>query len=317
MDNLSNASGNSEPSNTSLGLDAAGDIFNNMLSGESAEEEKKPLEAEESEEQEAEVEAEEETELTGDEITVEVDGKKVTLTPAQVAEAYKNGLRQDDYTRKTMDIAEQRKVNDAENSKASQEREELAGKLNAYNAQLEGALREQDNINWNELLDADPVEYLKQQHLYQQRQAALGNVRQDQAQLAQIHQQEQQANYKTYLDAQHLALLDKLPAWKDEAKRTTESGAIKTFLKSEGFNDQDISQVSDHRHVLLIRDAMKFRELLKSAPDAAKRVQTAPARAERSGTSEKTNTDGRTSAMKKFSKSGSVEDAGAIFASLL
>lgn len=316
MDNLSNASGNSEPSNTSLGLDAAGDIFNNMLSGEVAEEEKKPLEAETESEIEEELQ-EEEPELEGDEITVEVDGKKVTLTPKQVAEAYKNGLRQDDYTRKTMDVAEQRKANEVESYKASQEREELAGKLNAYNAQLEGALREQDNINWSELLDSDPVQYLKERQLYEQRQAALNNVRQDQSQLAEIHQQEQKANYKSYLDAQHLALLDKLPAWKDEAKRTSESGAIKTFLKSEGFNDQDISGVSDHRHVLLIRDAMKFRELLKSAPDAAKRVQTAPARAERSGTSDKPNLDGRTQAMKKFSKSGSVEDAGAIFASLL
>lgn len=306
-----------EPSSGALELGEAGDIFNNMFGGEeTAEEEKKPLEAEAEKEVEAEVEAEE-PELQGDEITVEVDGKKVTLTPAQVAEAYKNGLRQEDYTRKTMDVAEQRKAAEAETTKASQEREVLAGKLNAYTSQLESDLRAQDNINWNELLDADPVEYLKQQHLYQQRQAALSNAKQDQAQLFQLHKQEQEAAYKSYLDEQQQALLAKLPSWKDETKAATERGQLKTFLKSEGFSDQDISQVVDHRHVLLIRDAMKFRELLKSAPDATKRVQAAPVKAERSGTADKATLDGRTVAMKRFSKSGSVEDAGAIFASLL
>lgn len=301
-----------EPSSGALELGEAGDIFNNILNSESTiEEEKETPVTEESEPAEEVEEAEAEAETSeSDQITVEVDGKKVTLTAAQIAEAYKSGLRQDDYTKKTTAVAEERKA-------ASAEREQLAGKLNAYAAQLEGALSQQSNINWDELLEADPVQYLKESHLLQERQAALGKARQDQAQLAQIYEQEQQSDYNEYLTAQNQALLDKLPAWKDSKIATAEKGKIKDFLKSDGFSEQDISQVTDYRHVMLIQDAMKFRQLLKEAPTATKRVQNAPVRAERSGTTDKSLPDGRTVAMKRFSKSGSVEDAGAIFASLL
>ena len=51
-------------------------------------------------------------------ITVEIDGKPVTLTKEQISEAYKSGLRQADYTRKTMEVAETRKAAQAEAEKA-------------------------------------------------------------------------------------------------------------------------------------------------------------------------------------------------------
>src|SRR5437763_12919210 len=58
--------------------------------------------------------------------TVKVDGKDVELTEAEIADAYKNGLRQADYTRKTMEAADQRKAAEAEASKAREERTKYA-----------------------------------------------------------------------------------------------------------------------------------------------------------------------------------------------
>jgi hypothetical protein len=251
-------------------------------------------------------------------ITVEVDGKQVTLTKAQVADAYKNGLRQSDYTQKTMAVAEARKAAEAETSKAQQERMAYAQNLTKMAAQLEGALQQQAQIDWNALLESDPVEFLKQQHLSNQRQAALQKNQQEQQTLAQQFQAEQAKAHQDNLSTQQQELLAKLPEWKDEAKAKSERDALKTYLKTQGYDDGAINGISDHKAVILSRKAMLYDQMMSKAQAAAKRVSALPTKVERPGVaSDRSAPDGRTAAMQRLHKSGSVEDAAAVFASLL
>lgn len=309
----------SEQDNSGVSLepnDAAVEAFSKILNPV---EETTEEESEEAVETEAETETEsddEENEQESKAVTIEVDGKTVELTPEQIAEVYKNGLRQADYSRKTMEVAEQRKAAEAEIAKASQERAEYQNKIHAYAIQLEGALNEQSQINWQELIDNDPVEYLKQQHLYNQRQAALIQAQNEQGRLSQIHEQERMQRYSEYLEAQKQSLIENLPAWKDEKKAAAEKSEMREFLLSQGFTNEDIAGVADHRHVLLIRDAMQFRKLLKDAPAAAKKVSQAPTRTERPGVSTLGNDKSR-DAVKAFKKSGKESDAIAAFATLI
>lgn len=299
-----------EPNTGALDIEGATNIFANILEPK---EESEAVEPTTVESEEAEAPADEEGT-----ITVEIDGKRVTLTPAQVAESYKNGLRQSDYSKKTMEVAETRREAESVKAQAAQERNAYAEKLNQYTAQLQGALQESSQIDWSELLESDPVEYLKQQHLLQQRQASLSQANQEQNYLFQLNQKEQSESLSQYLSAQNQALLDKLPAWKDEVKAKADKTEIKEFLKSEGYSDDDISKVSDHRHILILKDAMAFRQLLKDTPAATKRVQSAPARAERSGSGEGNEpNDARKNAMNRLRRSGSIEDATQVFANLL
>lgn len=307
MDNLSVSS---EPNTGALDIEGATNLFASIL------EPKEESEAVEPTAVEAEI-VEAPAEEAGA-ITVEIDGKMVTLTPAQVAESYKNGLRQSDYSKKTMEVAETRKEAEAAKAQATNERNAYAEKLHHYASQLHSSLQEQSQINMAELLETDPVEYLKQTHLLQQRQANLQQAQSEMAQINELNQQEQSEARANYLDAQNQALLDKLPAWKDEAKATADKAEIKAFLKAEGYSDNDMKQVADHRQILIIKDAMAFRKLLKDAPDATKRVQSAPARAERSGSAEGNEpNDARKNAMNRLRRSGSIEDATSVFANLL
>jgi hypothetical protein len=304
-----------EPSTGDLTVDQATEIFANIL--EPKEEVEGQEEAVESTTDEQSEQEPEQEPIKG-EVTIQVDGKLVTLTPEQIAESYKNGLRQSDYTRKTMEIAEERKAAEAEKSRAMQERQAYTEKLGMYQMQLEAALQEQSQTDWAALLEADPVEYLKQQHLYQDRQAKLNQARQEYSNLAQLTQHEQQEALRNYVNAQQQELIAKLPAWKDEAKAKAEKEEIRGFLKETGFTDEEVAQVFDHRHVLLVRDAMQFRKLMKEAPQATKRVQTAPVRAERSGTGENSApSDELKAAQNRLRRSGSIEDATAVFARLL
>lgn len=267
---------------------------------------------------EPEAEANEADESDDAPITVMVDGKQVTLTKAQVADAYKNGLRQDDYTRKTMATAEARKAAEAETGKAQQERFAYAQNLTKMAAQLEGALQQQANIDWNALLESDPVEFLKQQHLSNQRQAALQKNQQEQQSLSQQFQAEQAQAHQANLSTQQQELLAKLPEWKDEAKAKSERDALKTYLKTQGYDESAINGISDHKAVILSRKAMLYDQMMSKAQAAAKRVSALPTKVERPGVaSDRSAPDGRTAAMQRLNKSGSVEDAAAVFASLL
>lgn len=304
--------------------DAFSDLLNPKAEAEVAEVEKnaladkaKALAEAETVETEPTEEAEENTEVD-DKVTIEIDGKALELTKEQIAEAYKNGLRQDDYSRKTMAVAEERKAAEAEKEKARQERTDYADKLTTYAIQLQGALEEAKNIDWDNLLAENPLEYLKQKDLLEKRQAALYQADLEHKQIQELNKVESAEAKESYLKAQQQELIAKLPAWKDETKAKAEKAEIKDYLHGQGYSDQDISLIEDHRSVLIVRNAMLFDKLLKQAPSATKRVASVPAKVERPGAGNEA-TDARTKIMKQVrsSKSLTTDQAAAAFSQLI
>jgi len=253
----------------------------------------------------------------GEAITIEVDGKEVKLSKAELADYYKNGLRQSDYTKKTMEVAETRKAAEAEIAKAQAERTQYQANLQKMAAQLEGALQEQQKIDWQQLLDSDPVEYLKQQHLFQQRQAAFQQNLQQQQYLQQQAQAEQTKAMESFVRTQQQELLAKLPDWKDPAKAAAEKQALSKYLQEQGFEPEAVGNITDHRAVILGRKAMLYDAMMSKANAAAKKVSAAPQRVIKSGTGEVSRPDGRSAAMQRLGKTGRVEDAAAVFAQFL
>lgn len=252
-----------------------------------------------------------------DELTIEVDGKTVTLKKSDLADAYKNGMRQSDYTKKTMEVAEQRRAAEAEIAQARAEREAYSVNLSKMSAQLEGVLEQQAQINWQELLESDPVEYLRQQNLYQQRQAAYQRTQQAQAQLMEYAKAEQAQMTQMTLAQQQDVLLAKLPEWRDASKAKAEKVAISEYLREQGFEPAAIQNINDHRAVLMARKAMLYDQMVGKANAATKRVAAAPQRVVTPGDGKSSRIDGRSSAMQRLGKSGRVEDAAAVFASFI
>lgn len=310
---------NQSESNSPLDTNQAASLFAEMLDPER--EEKDPVEAE-AEEPEAEVEAEaEESEPEDDAeteqpttVTIKIDGKDVEVTLDELKKGYQ---RQADYTRKTMEVSAERKAAEAEANKAREERNQYSTKLQEQGALLSALMQEQTQIDWQQLLDSDPVEYLKQQHLYQQRQAALQNIQREQQNVYQLQQQEQAKYVHNFIAQQQQELLAKLPDWKDETKAKAEKSAIKNYLSETGFSAEEIDSLSDHRSVLVARKAMLYDQMIGKAKAAAKKVQNVPQRVERSSTGQSQSLDKRGQAFQRLTKSGRVEDAAAVFASLL
>lgn len=316
-----------ESTTAPLNQNTAAEAFSQLLTPQVIEKSSKELEAEAIEELTAKPEPEGEPEQVIEaeqddqgtqKVTIEVDGKTIELTKAELADAYKNGLRQADYTQKTMAVAEAKKSADAEKFQAQQERQAYAVSLQKQAMQLEGALESQSKIDWNELLNNDPVEYLKQQHLYNQRQAAYQQTMQQGQQLQAQDEAEKAYYQQSYVQDQRDQLLAKLPEWKDEARASAEKIALKGYLVKQGFDSKRIDKVDDHLTILIGRKAMLYDQMMSKAQAASKKVQALPQKMVRPGVADSNgNSDGRNAAMQRLSNSGRVEDAAELFKQFL
>ena len=321
-----------ESSNAALDVNSATDVLSTLLAptesqkekaakAESTEPDSKESEEEaveaETEETEEEVEETEESEEEGEEpktVTIKIDGKEVEVTLDELKNGYQ---RQSDYTRKTMEAAEQRKAADAELNAAIQERRTYADNLQRMQIQLESALQEQNTIDWQRLIDTDPQEYLKQQHLYQQRQAQLQRNGIEQQQVNAKIQAEEQARFQSHLQAQQEELLAKLPEWKNDEKSKAEKVALREYLLNQGFDQKNVDNISDAKAVIMARKAMLYDKMMSKAQAVAKKVSSLPQKVEKPGVAETRNLDKRSNAFQRLSKSGSIDDAAAMFASIL
>lgn len=277
--------------------------------------------AEQIAQQEAQAEAtkdgEQQEEAAPQTFKIKVDGKEVELTESELAEHYKNGLRQKDYTQKTMETAEVRKAAEAEATKAKAERDSYAQKLQHFAIRESGNLQELQSKLTEELLDSDPVEYLRLERTLHARQAQLTQAQQELQQIGLQQRNEQEQAAQSYQQQQLEALQAKLPEWKDPVKAKAEADKIKDFLIANDFGMEDIAQMGDHRLVLMARKAMQFDALQAKAREAVKKVQAAPAKVERPGNGV-APTDGRTKAMKTLDSSGgSLSAAANVFAQFL
>ena len=189
--------------------------------------------------------------------------------------------------------------------------------LNVFAIQLHGAIEQQSKIDWQKLLETDPIEYMRQERIFNERQAAFAKAKSELAQFQEMQQAEQQKHLGEFLSNQQQQLVAKLPEWKDAAKRTAESAAIKQYLAQEGFTPEEIGSFVDHRQVVLSRKAMLYDNLMERASKATQRVATVPTKVERPGNGDNGSSERNAEAMKRLTKSGRIEDAAAVFAGIL
>jgi hypothetical protein len=238
-----------------------------------------------------------------------VDGKDVDVSEDELKNGYS---RQQDYTKKTMELSAQRSQFEAQANQIQNERQQYQAQLN----QLTQALGQQlgNQPDWEALLENDPVEYLKQQHLYNQRQAAYQNAMQEQARTAQQNEYAQSQHMQQVLANEKEQLLANLKSWSDPAKAEAEQTAISKDLIERGYTAEQVKQITDHKLVILAREAMLYRQMVAKAKETTKKVEALPPRMQKPGAAVRAP-DGRTADFQALKKSGSVSDATKLFES--
>lgn len=274
-------------------------------SGETSDVEKQPPETE----PELEAEPTDENEPTEELFTVKIDGKEVQVTRDQLIANYQKG---EAANQRFEQAANERKAAQAEYQQVAQQRLQAINSLHVAQQVIQSQIENQPN--WAELIQNDPVAYLQQRHEYEQKIGQLQQLQAQQAQLQQIQAQDDQASRMAALQEQSRMLQEALPEWSDSKKATQEKSAIKDYLAKQGYDNDTIESIADARAVLVARKAMLYDQMMQKAQETAKKVQTLP-KVQRPGVA--TPTDNRTRDMQSLRKTGSTAAAASIFEKLL
>lgn len=267
------------------------------------------------EEAAAEEEAPQQTDPLDQIVTVKVDGKEQEVTLREALNGYS---RTADYSRKTMELAEQRKAMQAEFQAVQEERQQYAQLLTALSQQLQA--QQPQEPNWEKLYNEDPLEYVRQKDLYRERQEKMVAAQIELQRVQQMQTVEQQQALGSYIQEQFGKLVEALPQWKNPEVREAERTKIREYGNKLGFSDEELSQAYDHRAVLALYKAMKFDEMMSNRPKPAAAQPGAPKAVPAGGQTNvvpKRAATEVTRAKQRLAKTGRVQDAASIFETLL
>jgi cytochrome oxidase Cu insertion factor (SCO1/SenC/PrrC family) len=301
-------------------------------------EEATPTEEEESqpvaEDESLEEETEEEEEPEGEEESEETDGEEeelyaVTVNGEEVAvsldELLSGYSRQSDYTRKTQEIAGDRKEMEAlqqrynsEVQQIQQERQQYMEALTNVIANHGAELEKFSNIDWNTLRENDPIEYVTTREQYREAQEKVQTMHNQRAQAQQSQQAEMNKAQHQMLQVEKGKLVEALPEWGDPEKQKELSANLQSYAKDQGFSAEELNSLIDHRSVLVLLKAQKY-DQLQNSDVKSKKLKNKP-KVIRSGTgttSKGTSKSKRAAKMKRLQSSGHVDDAVSILEDMM
>lgn len=184
-----------------------------------------------------------------------------------------------DYTQKTQSLAEERKI-------VEQQKQALAAKEQLMSQVIEGAaevraikaqMQPYESVDWVALAQSDPQSYPQHHANYQRLQNALYQA---QGKLHSIGQQAkavEQATQDIDVQAAVKRMYDLVPAWKDQERFKKDRERIISDIKGRGFEDSKVNgYLMDPAFIAMARDAMLYREAVKSRADGKNKVPTAP-----------------------------------------
>ena len=244
--------------------------------------------------------------------TVKVDGQEVEVTQEELINGYS---RQQDYTRKTQELSQQRKTIEEQQAELAQRDAIYSQLLPKMEAQLNAALGEEPD--WNALYEDDPVGYVRQKQLWDEQKEKLTAVQAEQQRLQQESYVEQQKLIQQQVEEGQQKLLELIPEWQNEEVANKEKAEIaKHAINVLGYTQEEVNSVYDWRALLGLRKAWlndKIVETVKKKP-----TQKAPARVARPGTTNRPKTAAPVKkAKQRLAKSGKVQDAAKVFEQLI
>ena len=244
--------------------------------------------------------------------TVKVDGQEVEVTQDELINGYS---RQQDYTRKTQELSQQRKTIEQQQAELAQRDAIYSQLLPKMEAQLKGELANEPD--WNALYEDDPVGYVREKQLWDEKKEKLSAVSAEQQRLQQEALVKQQQQIQQFVEYGNQKLLEIIPEWQNQEVATKEKLAISEYaVNTLGYTPQEIQQVYDYRALLGLRNAWlnsKTVEATKKKP-----TQKAPARVARPGTTNRPKSAAPVKkAKQRLAKTGKIQDAAKVFEQLI
>lgn len=232
---------------------------------EAEESQEDPSEPEESAEgEESEPEETEGTEEPEELVYLDLDGKEVALEDVR---KWRDGHMMDkDYRQKTMALADERKDIEAQKTQLADQ----ANEVHALAAELKALVEIDEDVDWNELRETDPEEYIERKEKADKRKAAAARFKGGQP--VQLSQDE-------IVQERKLLLTDHSNWFDAEGKQTseyeTDMKLLSDFWAKHGFTQAETGQMLRARQIETCLKAAKWDELQAKAGDVTKKAKKA------------------------------------------
>ena len=265
-------------------------------------------------EDDSEIEDEEEVEEEQT-FTVKAAGEEKEVTLDELVTSYQLGS---DYTKKTQEVAEQRKVIDQEAKaiiEARQVRDDYSQKLKSVEEFLVGSNATKEDLT--ELKENDPIGYAVKVAEMTEKKDQLQIVQAEQNRIAQQQNSDREAQMQQYVAGEAQKLAQSLPEFSDKTKGEQARNEIRNYGKKVGFTDEELSQVYDSRHVLVLHKAAQYDKLMAGKAGVKKKVANAPKMIKGGAKVKQNVTDKQKKLQQRLMKSGDARDAASIFENLM
>lgn len=213
--------------------------------------EEAPEEASESGEAETE-EGETEAEIPAEVITIDGEDYEV---PAPLKDAF---MRQQDYTKKTSELASQRRALD-EQIQLTQQQAQFQQQFNeqiGVISNIDAQLKQYEAIDWATLQANDPVQFVALKEQYRDLKDTRNYYTNDLNQKQQQSALQAQQHYAKLKEQGVKDLQNSIKGWGEERARE-----IKNFgIESYGFLETELSSIIDPRMVKVLHDAYLYRK---------------------------------------------------------
>lgn len=224
---------------------------------------------------------EEEEDTPPEDPEFEVEGAKVKLS--ELRAGY---MKDADYRRKTTEVAETKRAVEGERQEIQQQREYLAKQAGP----LMHLLREQligSQERLARLAQEDPAAWVAENQQFQQRAQMFDALLAESGRFDAQRKADQERADAEMAEREKAILHEKLKEWSDPKVAAQEQQQIAQYLIDLGYSQEELSMLTDHRALLAVRDAAKWREHQKKVSSAkAKQGQPSiPERVQKPGVS--------------------------------
>ena len=240
--------------------------------------------------------------------TVKIDGEEYEVTLDELQSGYQ---RQKAFTKRSMELAEQRKAFEAEQAQTKQLRDNYAQQLELLTQQIQQTTpQEPDWVTLSTEVSAQEFNQIKAG--WDAQKAALAQAEQERQRIAQEQQAEQQAALEQHLATQRDEMLNRIPQWQDESTRDEERlEVIKYAQQRIGYSEKEIANASDARAIEILYKAWRWDNLQEKKPAVKKRTRKAPkmAKAGQPKTKAQVASRSRQQALARLDKEKSIDAA--------
>lgn len=167
-------------------------------------------------------------------------------------------LRQQDYTKKTMELAEQRKAYEAQQAALKEESEFLNKEFATYAElhHIDNQLKQYSELNWDEIVEEDPQRAIKLERDYRMlkdaRNEKLAELTEKRNKLALEKQQETARR----IQEGHAILSREIKGWSTDYAKT-----LLNHAKGLGYTEAELAEITDPRAFKALDKAYKYDQL--------------------------------------------------------